>query len=125
MDILNRIFRHSPIRYAVASGIALVIAFLSLLRTGFDLRIYYMDAFSVAGAAVILLGLLFMAAYFGAFDTFGYSFSMWRATRRYKDLYAYSEAKKEKRQKGGWTFMPFLVVGAVFLLLGLLLRIGL
>ena len=75
MSILSRIFRHSPIRYAVAAGIALLVAFLCLLRTGFDLRIYYMDALSTAGAVVILLGLLFMAAYFGAFDTFGYSFS--------------------------------------------------
>ena len=125
MSILSRIFRHSPIRYAVAAGIALLVAFLCLLRTGFDLRIYYMDALSTAGAVVILLGLLFMVAYFGAFDTFGYSFSTIRSSRRYKDLYAYSEAKKEKRHKDGWTFMPFLTVGTAFLIIGLLLGIGL
>ena len=125
MSILSRIFHHSPLRYAIAAAIALIITLLGLLRTGFDLRIYYMDAFSVAGTVVLLLGLLFLVSYLGAFDIFGYSFSMLRSVRRYKDLYTYSEAKKEKRAHGGWTFMPFLLVGFVFLIIGLSLGIGL
>ena len=123
--MLDRIFRHSPRRYVAAAGIALLVALLVLLRDGFRLRIAYMNALSTAGAVVVLLGLLIMVDSFGAFDIFGYSFSTLGKDRRYKDLYAYGEARKEKRRRAGWTFMPFLLVGAAFLLAGLLLRIGL
>ena len=70
-------------------------------------------------------GLLQLAGYFGAFDIFGYAFSTFRSVRRYEDLFAYSEAKKEKRHRGNWYFMPWLLVGAGFLLVGLCLGIGL
>lgn len=86
-----------------------------LLIRGFDRRIYYMDALSVAGAVSILLGLLMLAASAGAFDTIGYGFSTLRSVRRDKDLYEYSLRKKEKRKGRGRAYLPLIAVGAVFL----------
>ncbi len=125
MNAIRRIFRHSWKQYAAAAGVAVTVTLLSLLRDGFALRISYYNALTMAGAVTLLLGLLLMTAYFGAFDIFGYSFSTFRSRRRYRDLYEYAEAKKEKRRRGDRFFMPWLIVGAVFLIAGLLLRIGL
>ncbi len=125
MNVICRIFRHSPKQYGAAVGTAVLIALLSLLRDGFTLRIHYYNALTMAGAVTIMLGLLLMTAYFGAFDIFGYSFSTLRGQRRYHDLYEYTEANREKRRHGDLFFLPWMIVGAGFLLIGLLLRIGL
>lgn len=125
MGAIYRIFRHPLKQYLFAAGAAVVLTLLSLLRNGFALRICYYDALTLAGAAVLMAGLLQLAGYFGAFDIFGYAFSTFRSVHRYEDLFAYSEAKKEKRHRGNWYFMPWLLVGAGFLLVGLCLGIGL
>ena len=65
-----------------------------------------------------------LTAYWGTFDIFGYAFSMLRhggsdpGMRRDRDLYGYRERKKEERSKKEFAFMPFITVGAVFLLAG-------
>ena len=124
MNAICRFFRHPLKQYAAAAAAAVLVTFLVLLRDGFTLRISYYNALTTAGGATLLLGLLLAAGFFGAFDIFGYSFSTLRRQRRYHDLYDYSEAKREKRRHTDRYFVPWLIVGAVFLLSGLLLRIG-
>lgn len=119
MGIFSRLFRHKAGYYAAAAAAALAVAALMLWKNGFYGPLAYMDALTVAGAVVGFLGLLGLASHFGAFDTFGYSFSTF-GNRRYENLYEYSRAKQESRSRGGWTFMPFITVGAVFLLAGFL-----
>ena len=97
MSILSRLFRHSVGYYVTAFAVGLVVTALALLRNGFSLRISWVDSLTVAGAVLILLGLLFLVAHFGAFDMFGYSFST-LGNRRYKNLYEYSRAKQEKAE---------------------------
>ncbi len=125
MNAICRFFRHPWKQYAAAAGVAVAITGLSLLRDGFTLRIHYYNALTMAGAVTLLLGLLLLTAYLGAFDIFGYSFSTLRSQRRYRDLYEYTEAKKEKRRRGDRFFLPWVIVGTGFLITGLLLRIGL
>ena len=125
MNVIRRIFCHSWKQYAAAAAVAVTISGLFMLKDGFALRISYYNALTAAGAVTLLLGLLMMTAYFGMFDIFGYSFSTLRSQRRYHDLYEYSEAKREKRRHGDKFFLPWMIVGAAFLLAGLLLRIGL
>ena len=104
-------------RYITALVINIVLTLAVLLLRGFDLKIYYVDAFSVAGAVSILLGLLSWITAAGAFDTIGYGFSTLGSNRRYKDLYEYTVGKKEKRSRQGRTFLPYLVVGWAFQLI--------
>ena len=122
MKTLYRLFRHHPGHYIAAAAVCALIALLALIRDGFNQRIAYVNAFEVAGAVGILLGMLLMVTYFGAFDIFGYSFSYFR-DRHYDSLYTYSESRKEKRSARGWTFMPLITVGAAFLLIGLLISL--
>ena len=110
-------FRHHPLHYIAAAILGAAIVTVMLLHNPSRSRMAFADAFSVAGAVVVLLGLLLLVSYFGAFEIFGFSFSA-HGARRYRTLYEYSEAKKEKRSKGGWTFMPYITVGAALLLIG-------
>lgn len=102
-------------RYAAAVAVNGAVTLLVLCIRGFGVKIYYVDAFGVGGAVSILLGLLMWVASAGAFDTIGYGFTMLSANRRDKDLYEYTLRKQEKRRREGKTFVPFLVVGIVFL----------
>lgn len=107
-------------RYIAPLILNVALTLLVLFLKGFELKIYYMDAFSVAGAVSILLGLLFWITAAGAFDTIGYGFST-LGRKRDKDLYAYTVRKKEKRSRKKGTFLPYIVVGAVFLMISFLI----
>ena len=118
---MRRLFLHSPKAYAVALALGAVLAALVLRFRGAGLTIWWADALSSAGAALILMGLLGLMARLGAFDTVGYGISRLRKLR-YRDLYEYCETRKEKRRQAPPVFMAFIAVGALFLIPGLILR---
>ncbi len=107
-------------RYAAAFGVNAALTLLVLFVKGFKLKINYVDAFSVAGAVSILLGLLVWITAAGAFDTIGYGFSVFRKDRKYKDLYEYTVHKREKRSRQHRPFLPYIVVGIVFVVISFL-----
>lgn len=111
-------------RYGAALALNIVLALIVLLIKGFDQKIYYVDALGVAGAVSILLVLLSWIASAGAFDTVGYGFSALFSDRKYKDLYDYTARKNEKRSRRRKSFVPFLIVGAVFLVVSFLIPLG-
>lgn len=108
-------------KYTAALALNIFLATATLFLKGFDLKIYYIDAFSVAGSVSILLGLLVWAADAGAFDTIGYGFSVLSTKKRYKDLYDYTVHKQVKRSRKKKDFIPNIVVGILFLLISFLL----
>lgn len=121
MGFLRKWFFHSPVRYAVALVLNIAVGLIVLSVRGFNLKIYYVDAFSAAGAVSALLGLLLWVAAAGAFDTIGYGFSTLGSNRKYKDLYEYTVRKKEKRSRQKLTFMPYIVTGIVFIMISLII----
>ena len=121
--MINRFFCHHPLRYLFWVGLGAAVALLSLLRSGFGLIFFWADALSAAGAVLILLGLLGLAAHCGAFDTFRFSFSTLKS-RHYRTMYEFNEARKKKRNKREWIFAPPLTLGAAYLLIGILLFPG-
>ena len=118
--MLHRLFHHSPFRYLVAFCLGAVLVLLCLWRDGFTLRMAWGNGLTVAGAVLILLGLLGVTTYHGAFDIFGYAFSSPRGPH-HKNLYEYASARQEKRRKKGWTFGPWLAIGMLYLLAGVLI----
>lgn len=110
-------------RYAAAFLLNVGLTLLVLFARGFNLKIYYMDAFSVAGAVSILLGMFTWVVKAGMFDTVGYGFSTLRSARKYSDLYEYSSRKKEKRSRKGSMFLPLFVTGVGFLGISLLITV--
>jgi hypothetical protein len=120
MGPLRRLFLHSPKKYAVALAAAVAVTAAGLRFRGAALLIQWADAVSTAGALVLLLGLLGLVERLGAFDTVGYGLSNLRQ-KRWRDLYEYSEAKREKRSRAPLGFMAFVTVGAAFLIAGLVM----
>ncbi len=108
-------------RYIGALLLNLVITGLMLLLRGHTLRIHFIDAFSVAGAISILLGLLSWVSRAGAFNTVGYAFSSLVSGRKDKDLYEYTQRKQEKRSRDRGLFPQLMVTGALFLAISLVL----
>jgi len=121
MKFLRKYILHSPVQYAIAVGINVFFTLLVLYLKGFDRILAYVEAFSVAGAVSVLFGLLLWVSAAGAFNTFGYAFSFFRSERRYKDLYEYTVAKQEKVSKQKKIYIPYIVVGVVFLIISLVL----
>ena len=121
MSIIRRLFLHSPIHYVVAFVITAAVGLAVLFSRGFDKPEFWMDALTAGGAVAVFFGLLLLVARLGAFDTFSYSFKKVRG-RVDKDLYEYSEASAEKRSKQEYTFMPYITVGAVVIVIGVLIR---
>lgn len=121
MEFLRKYFLHSPGTYAAALGLNAGFTLLVLYLKGFDRVLAYMEAFSVAGAISVLFGMLLWVSSAGAFTTFGYAFSYFRGERKHKDLYEYTMAKQEKAAKQKKVYMPFIVVGLVFLLVSFII----
>lgn len=117
MNFLRKYFLHSPGHYAAALGVNLGFTLLVLFLRDFDRVLAYIEAFSVAGAISVLFGMLLWVSSAGAFNMFGYAFSYFRANRRYKDLYEYTVAKQEKVAKQPKVYVPYIVVGLVFLMI--------
>jgi hypothetical protein len=120
MTTFKKLFLHSPVRYIVAFVISSVIALLYLIINGWNYKIYYLDAFTTGGMVTVLFGLLVLVSHFGAFDTFAYGFSTFKRNRRYKDLVEYTDAKRIKRASNHFTFMPYVTVGLLFIIIGLI-----
>lgn len=131
MDALKKIFGQSIWNYVAAMVLVAamgVFRFATLLE-GVDpelgwlktLSIYgleelsprfvWYEILSLSGMATFLVGALLMVAHWGAFDIFGYVFSNGR--RKYNDYTDYSQKRTEKRNKEGYFFVPFFVVGVI------------
>ena len=118
---MRRLFLHSPRLYGIALVLGAALAAVNLWSRGSGLAIRWADALSTAGAFLILLGLLGLTARLGAFDTVGYGISkIWKP--RYRDLVEYTRAQAEKRSRSPLGFMPFVTVGSLFVIAGLILR---
>jgi hypothetical protein len=124
--MIRKLFLHSLARYIAAVIVAIIVGVICLITKGFEYRISYVNAFSVGGAIVFFLGLLQAVSFYGAFEIFGYSASSFRGKeRRYKDYYEYQKAKELKRSQSELVYIPFIVVGAVFFVIGMILNAAL
>ena len=82
---------------------------------------YLSDAFAVPGILAVCFGLLIIVSNGGAFDIFAYSlrvffrlFTRDPIERKYGGYYEYRKAKQENKR----TFWYLVIVGAVYLLIG-------
>ena len=85
--------------------------------------INYINGSFVGGFVLIGVGGLSWCASVGAYDMFSYMFTK-RGPNGYKPtLYDYSQAKREKCKQNKLSFLPYIVVGAVFVIISLILFI--
>ena len=119
MSTFKKLFLHSFKHYCIAVGSFLAIVMIFMWIDKFNLS-QFPSAFASAGMLVLFAGLLLMLGYFGAFDTIGYAFTTFktRSRRPYKDLVEYTEIKTRLRKEKELYFMPYIVVGLIFAILG-------
>ena len=119
MNILTRLFCHSPWRYILSVLGSAVIVITVLTTAGYTGRLAWANALTAAGSVLILCGLLSWVGRLGGFDMFRYAFSTF-GQRRHHDFFSFTEAQKAKRQRAAWTFVPPIAVGLLCLTAGLL-----
>lgn len=85
-------------------------------------------AFAAGVSIIAALGLQVLSR-LGAFDTFGYSFSLMVASfspkveKKYRDLFEYKNIKAEKRSNRKLYFVSYLIVGLGFITAALILSL--
>ncbi len=121
MNFFRKFFWHSPVHYVIAVLIAGGFSCAVLFTKGAGSTIMWMDALTTGGAIAALFGLLLLSARLGSFEIFGYSFRKFGG-RTDKDFYAYMEENKQKRSAQEYTFMPYITVGLLFIVTGMLIR---
>lgn len=119
MRIFKKLFLHSFKHYMIAVGsfLGLVIIFMWLKKFNTS---NFPAAFATSGLILTFVGLLLLLSYFGAFDTLGYAFTTFKSRHRrpYKDLVEYTEVKNRSRKVKDYFFVPYIVVGLLFFVLG-------
>lgn len=124
MKFLKKFFLHSWKQYIIASILAIGLTILAIFsRKTFSL-LFIADSFAIAGVVTILIGGLVLVGYFGGFDTLGYGMSYFvRKNKKYDDLFDYTEKKKLLRKSGSLTFMPYFIIGILFVIISFVLAI--
>lgn len=123
----QKIIFHSPIKYLIIFILTSIVCLLISFIKNFTL-IGFVDAFFISGTITFVIGLLSLLSYFGAFDTFAYSFSYVKnsyskSNNKNIDFYNYKQNKILKREKSNFSFTPYLIIGFVFLIISVVLLI--
>ncbi len=117
MDALRKIFMQSRGHYIAAGILTVLIGIFRYCTLPAEVGIRWAcyEICSVSGFAVFLIGGLMLAAYFGAFDLFGFVFSPGKNSteKKFKNYADYAKHQEEKRARQGYFFVPYFVVGAL------------
>lgn len=125
-SLFRKMFLHSLVKYIVSLIIGIILVITTLSIKGFSYLVSYEDAFFIAGAVVIFIGILSLLSNYGAFDLLAYSgkyvynMSKKRKVERYPD---YVENKIAIRKKMKYKWIPYVVVGCVFIIIAIIFMI--
>ena len=117
-------FKENWIRFLASLGVGLVLmtVYNVVLQSTNDVNAWvmlssYRDGATIAGFSLIFFGLLLILGHFGAFDIFNFYFRRKKKEDGSKENYGeYVERKKMEKGRLNLYFLPYLIVGALFLL---------
>ena len=121
MTFIKNVFFHSPIKYLILFLVATGIVLINLILNSFTVLYFYVDGFFIAGFSLILVGVLSLLNYFGAYDFWSYAFSRKKKDDHRMPIYDYSEEKKRKRKLKPLPFGPYFGVGILFFVISIIL----
>ena len=116
-------FAENWVRFLVSIliGLGLMAAYNGISNT-WTLIIGYCNGSFIAAFTLISISILIVLNLFGAFDIFSFYFRRKTNEEGKKEaLYEYAARKKEERWKYKMVFLPYLVVGGLFLIASLIL----
>ena len=110
-------------RFGIAFFIGIVpVIVYNAVYNNWLLVINYCNGFFIGAASLLAVSALSVFNLYGAFDIFSYLPGRKKMENgKIETLYDYSERKKLTRGKFKLVFVPYLVVGVVFLLVSLIL----
>ena len=77
----------------------------------------YRDGATIGGFALFFFGLLLILSHFGAFDIFSFMFARKKKEDGSKEIYSeYVERKRMEKGHLNLFFLPYLIVGSLYLL---------
>ena len=102
-------------------GVTLYVA-TNLIENQWSLVRSHCDACFIAGSVLVGISALVLLNFFGAFDIFSFYFNRKKKENGDKEmLYDYSLRKKGERAKFKLAFLPYLLMGALFIVGALIL----
>lgn len=113
------------IKPLIILSVAIFITITYLIVYGFDSKIYYIDAFFSSGAIILLIGMLSLVSSLGAFNTFSFAgYYIMHGTKREHNSYGdYVVNKNRVNLLHRLNFIPYIVVGSVFILISIILNL--
>ncbi len=110
-------------KYIVSFILGLVLTIIYLINNGFSYYINYVNGISIAGLVILFLSLLSLVTSFGAFDFFNYSFVKVFNRTKYKHMNDFLEDKRIYREKNKFGFVPYVIVGLLYIIVALIMMI--
>ena len=120
-DRIKEYFINHWIRLLFCFIYGIIVLVLYLLGHDNKILVSYCDGLFIAGATLILFGLLVLVTYFGALDIFSYAFNSKRINGKKETLYDYEERKKIERKPNSMNFIDYILVGAFYVLIALII----
>lgn len=121
-DFLSSLFGRLTVRTIIAIVVALSFFFGIYYGTSKDYKALC-DGFGIGGAVVLSMGIFSWINNIGFFDFASYGFiSVFSALRKdmvrpYDDLVDYKDKKSFKRKADKWNWVPYVIVGIIFIIL--------
>ena len=121
-------FKENWIRFlaSIAVGLIFMLIYNLVLQSTTDVNIWamlssYRDGATIAGFVLFFFGLLIVLAHFGAFDIFNFFFARKKKEDGSKEIYSeYVERKRMEKSHLNLSFLPYLIVGGLYLLFSLI-----
>ena len=124
MDKIGLFFKKNWIRFVacIVVGALFMVLYNVLLQSSTDVNIWvmlssYRDGATIAGFVLFFFGLLLILGHFGAFDIFNFFFARKKKEDGSKEIYSeYVERKRMEKGHLNLFFLPYLIVGSLYLL---------
>ena len=128
MQKIGSFFAKNWIRFLASIGVCLLIMAIYNLILHFsgysnvwNSLYYYANGATIAGFSMLFFGLLLVLSHFGAFDIFNFFFQRKKKEDGTKENYGdYVNRKKEEKGSLNLYFLPYIIVGVLFILFSII-----
>ena len=124
MNKIGQFFKENWIRFLVCIGVGgiFIVLYNLMLQSTTDVNIWvllssYRDGATIGGFVLFFFGLLLILGHFGAFDIFNFFFGRKKKEDGTREIYSeYVERKRMEKGHLNLSFLPYLIVGSLYLL---------
>ena len=121
IEIIKKYWLRTVIILVVACSLSLTYLFVNMNQGSFSKLFYYVDAFFIGGSATVCFGMLSLVTYYGAFDFVSYAFMGKNENGKRVDFADYLEDRKERNLKRKNIFVPYFIIGLIFIAIAMTL----